>query len=357
MFCCFLVVVRVAFDYAKAKKQQSKYDSLPLKARFRPQTLAFRFPCLLLWYTVRLCVIPIVVSIAKLFGWSRRDLLVSFFRKMAAGHAKAQHDALAALSPRAGDIWVCSYMKNGTNFTLQAVSQVIRHGAMDYKHIHEICPWPEMEAKVPPGWSIRYADAPAAGCLRAVKTHANFDRLPQGPGLKYVLMVRNPKSTCISAWHFSASVALGVACPSLADFVDIFIDGSMAGESWAEVVASYWTARTRSDCLLLFYEDMCDHLQLCIEKIADHVGVRLTDLELQSCIAHSTFAFMKQHQSCFVAGAFSPLSTGGIMIRAGSSNRGGELTQGQRRRIDEAMERKLLQLGSDFPYDRYKEPS
>ena len=82
------------------------------------------------------------------------------------------------------------------------------------------------------------------------------------------------------------------------------------------------------------------------------MGVELNVAELAEVERRSSFAYMKQEQHRFNPGHIVPWgSAGGYMIRRGERGTSRQLTEKQRRRIDDTCRAQLLALGSDFPYD------
>jgi hypothetical protein len=45
--------------------------------------------------------------------------------------------------PGKQDVFVMTYIKSGTNWTLQIVWQLIQHAKNDFDHIHSAVPWPD----------------------------------------------------------------------------------------------------------------------------------------------------------------------------------------------------------------------
>ena len=118
-----------------------------------------------------------------------------------------------------------------------------------------------------------------------------------------------------------------------------------------------WNWRHRPNVLVLFYEDMRHDLEGTVRKVAEHMGVRLTDEQIEKVVEKSSFSYMQNIDHKFAPDIPGLARNPGkpVMMRAGKANAGnGELTPEQISRIDQAIIRQLQEIGSDFPYvERY----
>jgi hypothetical protein len=255
--------------------------------------------------------------------------------------------------PTPHDVFICSYFKSGTNWTMQIAVQVAHRGAAAYDHIHDVVSWPDMAPRA------RFAvplhdDRPRAAALtglRVIKTHLPLDRVPYSPAARYVCVVRDPKDVFVSSYHFTRS-HVGFLMPAPAAWLDAYLSPDTALGSWAAHLTSYWRARDRKNVLFLTYEQMRRDLEGTVQAIAGFMGVELTADETAAVVRQSTFAHMKSIEDKFATRGAPWTTVSGAMIRSGKHGASGELlSAGDQVRVDDYWRAELARLECDFPYD------
>ena len=263
--------------------------------------------------------------------------------------------AFVGYDPRPQDVFVCSYYKSGTNWTMQIAHQIATRGQGEFGHVHDVVPWPDSA----PGFAIDIRDttiqeASPTG-LRVVKTHLAWEHIPYSPQARYIAVVRNPKDAFVSSYHFTRDVMFGPMMSSVADFLEYFLMDEFIFEAWGHFLHSYWQQRHRPNVLFMTYEEMKQDLPGTVRRIADFMGVELSGEEMALVCEKSSFAYMKAIDHKFYPGRIMPWSSpNGKMIRQGKVGNSAELlTPEQQRRIEDHFRAKLQQMGSDFPYDEW----
>lgn len=292
----------------------------------------------------------LILMAARKLGFGRQALNF-IITKIASKDRKPK--IFAGYEPAAHDVFVTCFSKSGTNWALQLTEQISHRGEADFRHIHDVAPWPDGDFPgiVPlddPGPRNR---APTG--LRSIKTALEADYVPYGPRAKYLCIARDPKEISISAYHFLTGI-FGLReyiSPEQWFEMDIAPDSILG--TWPGHMAGYWAWRDRPNVLVLLYPEMKKDLPGTVDKIAELLEVDLDEQQRAEVIRKSGFAYMTSMESCFAPPRL-PLLTGknrGKMMRSGKSGKSSEfLSSEQRGELDARMLATLDKLGSGFPY-------
>ena len=263
--------------------------------------------------------------------------------------------AFEGYEPRPQDVFICSYYKSGTNWTMQIAHQIATRGQGEFEHVHDVIPWPDSA----PGYAISLHDTTIQSAsptgLRVIKTHLAWEHIPYSPQSRYIAVVRNPKDAFVSSYHFTRDVMFGPMMSSVEDFLEYFLMDDFIFEAWGHFLNSYWQQRGRPNVLFMTYEEMKKDLPGTVQRIAAFMGVSLTEAEFALVCEKSSFAYMKAIDHKFYPGRIMPWSSpNGQMMRRGQSGNSSELlTPAQQQRIENHFRAKLQAMESDFPYDEW----
>lgn len=309
---------------------------------------------------LRILLLPLIFLfrfVIRLTRWCGLESILFrlVFRVVSRSINKQMDKAFTGYEPKANDVFVCSYFKAGTNWTMQIAYQIANRGAGEYQNIHDVIPWPDAPIKA---IAVPFSDIPekqSVTGLRVIKTHSLAHSMPYSRDAKYICVVRDPKDVFVSSYHYVRSVVLGNLMPSVAAWLDIFLSKVAMHGQWADFLCGYWKWRDRPNVLFLTYENMKDDLAGTIQKIADITGVTLTTEESDRVCFLSSYAHMKSIGDKFYPGRITPFSLkSGQMIRSGKKGKSDELlSPQQQKRIDDYCRQELNRLGCDFPYDQH----
>lgn len=303
-----------------------------------------------------LALVPLMLAV---FGSMRvvsrlgygRYIFMFAGRRMRSWRGKVR--AFRGYQPQAQDVFVCTYSKSGTNWTMQIAYQIAQRGAGTYAHIHDVVPWPE----APMPRIVKLNDAATHGRAPdgtlVIKTHLESRYVPYSPHAKYLVVVRDPKDVFVSSYFFSGGMLAGAPMIPVNEWYDMFLSDAFQYGSWAEHLASFWPWRTRPNVLFLSFEAMKVDLPGTVQRIAALMNMELSADELAQVVEKSSFAYMKAIDHKFVP----PLPPAvyrmakPVMIRKGERGVSGELlTPEQQTAIDRYMQAELRRRGCLFPY-------
>ena len=286
--------------------------------------------------------------------------------KMFAAISRQQEKRLRNKNPFRGyvpgpqDVFVMTYAKSGTNWMMQIAHQLIYHGQGEYAHLHDLVPWPDTTVMpfvkkyaIPIEEATHWERSPER--KRVIKTHFNFDMLPDSDAARYIAVIRDPKDIFVSNYHFIRDGVYGPAMPSVDTWFDLFLSPRFPlGGSWAVNTAGYWAERHRPNVLVASFKQMKRDLRGTVVNVADFLDIRVPDAVIDEVCRRSTFEYMKAIDEKFHMGKMVAWRQPGAMIRKGEEGSASELLSPERQRqVDAYFMAELKQLGSDFPYREF----
>lgn len=293
-----------------------------------------------------------IVKLADAFGLSDNMFRAIGRRMMDHFHMDKSFEGY---EPTERDVIVSAYFKSGTNWTLQITHQIAHLGQGDFNHLHDVIPWPDGM----PGFSIDighddvWQKSPTG--LRIIKSHLPLKHIPFKPEARYICVIRDPKDVAVSGYHFIRDTTFGPLTLSLENYLPFYLSSDFPMGTWASHLHSFWQKRHEKNVLFLTYKEMKQNPEQIIRRIANFMGVTLTDEAFAQVVEQSSFDYMRSINHKFFPGRTTPWSNpNGKMIRKGVVGDSASLfDKAQRKRIDEHFKQDLIDLGSDFPYDAF----
>lgn len=309
----------------------------------------------LIYYGIALPINWLMTVIAKKPG-----IMMMGKKKQAAMNEKVSH-AFADYTPTEHDVFVNTFSKSGTNWTLQMAHQISFLGKGEFANIHDVVPWPDFHVQMKGRFTIPLSDESVAQAspshLRVIKTHLAAQHIPYNDKARYICVIRDPKDVLVSSYHFQAGI-VGKLMPGADDWLESFLGDHFPmgfGASWAESAASYWAWKDKPNVLILSFKEMKKELPGTVKRVAEFMNVELTETQLEKVIMKSSFDYMKN-----VDDKFFPVERNALpwmqaeMMRSGKEGNSKEMISlEQQRRIDAHFMAELKTLGSDFPYEEF----
>jgi hypothetical protein len=190
------------------------------------------------------------------------------------------------LAVRPDDTFLVSYPRSGNTWTRFLVANLLHpQEPASFSNIERLVP--DTEAQ-----SSRYMRGIASP--RTIKSHSYFD--PRYPRVIYI--VRDPRDVVLSYYDFSRKYRHIEDGYPLDRYVEDFVTGNLISAgwgTWGENVASWAFARSaRPGFLLLRYEDMKEHPELELKRIANFVGIDPSPELLRSTLERSSADRMRE---------------------------------------------------------------
>jgi len=229
---------------------------------------------------------------ADLFN-SRRGALGNFLRL---------EDSLKnekVLQFRPTDVLIVGPAKSGTTWLQQILHQIRTGGDEEFSDIYDITKFCPKYIVGLPNYQI---DGDQLFSPRIFKSHSSYEAIPMVEGMKLIVVVREPLDAVWSQIKFLTR-SYGVDRDmTFEEFQHICLSPSFAILHPWEFVANWYPHRNDSNVMWLRYEDILADLMSNIRKLADFLGVRRSEAELQRICHFSSFEYMSSHKEKFTGG-------------------------------------------------------
>ena len=251
-----------------------------------------------------------------------------------------------------GDVVVVTQMKCGTTWMQQIVYEIAMRGQGNLgddgrRHIYAVSPWIEAS------WAVPMQDAPRLGSdrIRLIKSHMPVRLLPIGDKARYVYVTRHPVACFASCADF-VTMLLGPLAPSRETLLEWFCSERMWWGPWPDHVEGWWqAAQTHANVLFIRFEEMRANLPATVDRVAAHLGVRLSPSEREAVVRKSEFEFMKAHEDQFSMAPPGPFSEADDFMPSGRVDRHTDVILPERARIIAFCRERLR--GASFPLARF----
>lgn len=184
---------------------------------------------------------------------------------------------------------------------------------------YQVVPWPLLS------WDIGYDPNREEGPLphpkpRVFKSHLRLASIYRGPGVKYIVTIRNPAATALSFYNFFVAKQVPlVANMDASTFLmeTPLVRGRPGRASLWDYYREYHLVKDCPAVLMLVYEDVVEDMPQAIRQISRFMDCPLPEGDVTTVAFQSTKAFMAQYTSLLD----EPYE------RAKSLNRVGDLSQ------------------------------
>ncbi|XP_040409579.1 sulfotransferase 6B1-like [Cygnus olor] len=210
-------------------------------------------------------------------------------------------EALKSLEIRSDDVILAGYPKTGTNWLEEMVREL---ESADAKYTEE-----EMKERInaekelqmfprlefgDPGIYERMKKLPSR---RIISTHLHPHLLPfsilQGKA-KVLVLLRNPKDTAISYYHFYNNMPVLPSFASWDEYFAAFMNGKLAWGSYFDQLVEWNRYIDHEKIMMISYEELKEDPVLGMKKIAAFFGFSLGEEHFHRIAKKTSFQAMKE---------------------------------------------------------------
>jgi hypothetical protein len=216
---------------------------------------------------------------------------------MGALHASAPQQNYRPLEPLPGDIYITSWAKSGTTLMQQMFHQIrmvaaTGAGDMDFDDISRMTPWEDTALITDFDMNVAQRAAP-----RGFKSHREYERLPARA--RYVVTLRDPHETYVSLYRFFDGWHIERGAIAMEDFFPLWLGGGPGGCDYVTHLLSWYARRGEPGTLLASYRWAAKNRTAMIRRLADFLGLALTDEQVALVEHMTTRDFMSAHDDRF----------------------------------------------------------
>lgn len=266
-------------------------------------------------------------------------------------------------TPRNDDIIISTSYKSGTTW-MQMIMYHLLISDGNWGSFQDFSPWLDMRSR-PIEDVINSLEAQTH--RRFIKSHLALDGLPYYPQVKYIIVCRDARDVFMSFWnHYS-------------NFTDEYYEGEKERETntdnllpkcdgdihkgWRDFITrgwfewesegypfwgnlhhtkTFWEFRHLPNILFVHYNNLLDNCHAEIRRVADYVGVDVTDLQIDKVVELTSFQTVKA-QSDEIMGEMASFKGGSkAFINKGTNGRWKDVFSEQELELyDEAVKRVL----------------
>ncbi|XP_066553237.1 sulfotransferase 6B1 [Amia ocellicauda] len=251
--------------------------------------------------------------------------------------------AIENFEAREDDIMLAAYPKCGFNWMVGM--------------IRKIADIPEKRPPIPPLLEFsnpeKYQFINEAPSPRLLGTHMHPDNIPASIAekkTKILVVLRNPKDTVVSFFHFTNKNPVLPTAESWDKFFADFMSGEVPWGSYFDHALSWEKRIDNPNIMFVTYEDMKENLIEEIKQIANFFNFTLSEEQVNTIAQESTFTAMKESSK------HTHGQMGNVFFRKGEvGDWKNHFSEDQSKEMDARFEKCLAgtKIGARLKYDIY----
>ncbi|XP_075268077.1 sulfotransferase 6B1-like [Opisthocomus hoazin] len=210
-------------------------------------------------------------------------------------------EALQSFEARSDDVILVGYPKTGTNWLEEIVRELESAGG---KYTEEemreninaekkLDTFPRLEFG-DPGIYERMKELPSR---RVITTHLPPHLLPRSifqNKAKILLLLRNPKDTAVSYYHFYNNMPVLPSFASWDEYFADFMNGKVTWGSYFDHLVEWNKYMDNEKIMMINYEELKEDQVLGMKKIAAFFGFSLCEEDFHTIVKNTSFQAMKE---------------------------------------------------------------
>lgn len=220
------------------------------------------------------------------------------------GEASVGYDPelLGCFRARGSDVFINTAPKAGTTWMQQILHHLRSEDPAEFDSIYDVIPWIEFPGRTGLSTAQRLAKYEAIQDPRIFKAHLPYQRTPGTNVAKFIVVGRDPRDRCVSAYHHMNDMTddflawIGAERP---ESFDAFYDDWITRPRYNEHVASWWEHRDDENIHWVRYSDLKTQFDSTLEGIAHFLGWALTDSKRARIAERSSFSWMSANWDKF----------------------------------------------------------
>ncbi|XP_028388875.1 sulfotransferase 6B1-like [Phyllostomus discolor] len=191
--------------------------------------------------------------------------------------------SMDSFNAREDDVFLVSYPKSGTHWIAKVIENIPNA---------EIT----LTSPIELGDISKFEELKMCCKRRVIPTHLSYNMLPvdiKQKQCKVNYIVRNPKDTAVSLFHYYRENPNLPGIESWAAFLELFLRGDVVYGSWFDHILTWEDHKNDENILFIFYEEMKKDPSKSIKKITTFLGINVSEREINQIACKSSFREMK----------------------------------------------------------------
>ncbi|XP_034284314.1 sulfotransferase 6B1-like [Pantherophis guttatus] len=187
---------------------------------------------------------------------------------------------------------------------------------------------------------------------RIIKTHLIPQKLPRSlfeQKAKILVLLRNPKDTAVSFFHFSKGIKMISDKETWDEYFEDFITGKVVYGSYFDYIIEWNKYVDDSNIFFITYEEIKENPASALKKIAKFFDFSVTEEKIESIVKETRFESMKDN-----AGTYGKM--GQVLFRKGIvGDWTSVFSESQNKKMDRKFEETIAKtkLGMMMKYELY----